>query len=140
MWIANFSRTNIKNGFHPFVEDRTILIQIIDPASFPPKSSYKFNEVHVFEFFDLDDKDEGFEEAKITDEQAQQLVHILQKAKEDGNNVVVHCNAGMCRSGAVAEVGTILGFEDLEYPRTPNLLVKRKMLEQLGFYDGYVHT
>ena len=51
-------------------------------------------------------------------------------------NVVVHCHAGVCRSGAVAEVGVMLGFDDSESFRSPNLLVKHKMMKVLGWtYD-----
>jgi hypothetical protein len=48
-------------------------------------------------------------------------------------NVVVHCHAGICRSGAVAEVGVMMGFADCERFRIPNLLVKHKMMRVLGW-------
>jgi hypothetical protein len=52
-------------------------------------------------------------------------------------DVVVHCVAGVCRSGAVAEVGVMLGFDDTEVFRSPNLLVKHKMMRKLGWtYDA----
>jgi len=47
-------------------------------------------------------------------------------------NVVVHCHMGVCRSGAVAEVGVMMGFRDTEKFRIPNLMVKKKLMEQLG--------
>ena len=51
-------------------------------------------------------------------------------------NVIVHCHAGVCRSGAVAEIGVMLGFNDTESFRSPNLLVKHKMMKALGWtYD-----
>ena len=51
-------------------------------------------------------------------------------------NVIVHCHAGVCRSGAVAELGVMLGFKDTESFRSPNLLVKHKMMKALGWtYD-----
>jgi hypothetical protein len=50
--------------------------------------------------------------------------------------VIVHCVAGVCRSGAVCEVGVIMGFDDTEVFRSPNLLVKHKMMKVLGWlYD-----
>jgi hypothetical protein len=52
-------------------------------------------------------------------------------------DVVVHCVAGICRSGAVAEVGVMMGFDDAEAFRSPNLLVKHKMMRKLGWtYDA----
>jgi hypothetical protein len=51
-------------------------------------------------------------------------------------NVVVHCHAGVCRSGAVCEIGVMLGFNDTEAFRSPNLLVKHRMMRTLGWlYD-----
>lgn len=51
-------------------------------------------------------------------------------------NVVVHCYAGIFRSGAVAEVGVILGFEDTHVFRSPNRLVKHRILKALNLeYD-----
>ena len=51
-------------------------------------------------------------------------------------NVVVHCHAGVCRSGAVAEVGITMGFEDTGVFRAPNLMVKHKLMKALGMtYD-----
>jgi len=65
------------------------------------------------------------------------LVDLLQHAKENCMDVVVHCVAGVCRSGAVAEVGVMLGFDDAEAYRSPNLLVKHKMMRKLGWtYDS----
>jgi hypothetical protein len=39
---------------------------------------------------------------------------------------------GVCRSGAVAEVGVMMGFRDVGNWRAPNSMVKRKLMEQLG--------
>jgi hypothetical protein len=51
-------------------------------------------------------------------------------------NVVVHCYAGICRSGAVCEVGVMMGFQDTGRFRSPNLLVKHGMMRALGWtYD-----
>jgi predicted protein tyrosine phosphatase len=48
-------------------------------------------------------------------------------------NVVVHCMAGLCRSGAVAEVGVMMGFDDTERFRSPNLMVKHSLMRALGW-------
>lgn len=57
-------------------------------------------------------------------------------------NVVVHCVAGICRSGAVCEIGVMMGFRDTQEFRSPNLLVKHKMMKSLGWlYDEQeLHT
>jgi predicted protein tyrosine phosphatase len=115
-----------------------MLIQIVDPAmEFPePLPVYVFKETHQFEFLDLERDDKFGEELKITDLQAQELVRLLQHALDHRMNVIVHCVAGVCRSGAVCEVGVMLGFDDSEAFRSPNLLVKHKMMKVLGWtYD-----
>ena len=61
---------------------------------------------------------------------------MLAYAKDNHMNVIVHCHAGVCRSGAVAEIGVAMGFSDTEAFRSPNLLVKHKMMKVLGWtYD-----
>jgi len=65
------------------------------------------------------------------------LVDLLQYALDNSMNVVVHCHAGICRSGAVTEVATMMGFTATERLRIPNLLVKHKMMKVLGLtYDS----
>ena len=49
---------------------------------------------------------------------------------------MVHCHAGICRSGAVVEIGSMLGFTATDRFRQPNLRVKHKMMKVLGWaYD-----
>ena len=74
---------------------------------------------------------------RCSQEQANELVRLLQRALANRMNVVVHCHAGVCRSGAVCEVGVMLGFRDTEVFRSPNLLVKHRMMKALGWtYDS----
>jgi hypothetical protein len=137
MWIQNVALSDIQKGFHINPGDNAMLIQIVDPCMEFPTPLYQFKETHKFEFLDLEKDDmPSAEEFKITDEQAQQLVDLLVKAYGQRMNVIVHCVAGVCRSGAVCEVGVMLGFEDTEIFRSPNLLVKHKMMKALGWtYD-----
>ena len=137
MWIQNVGLSDIQKGFHINPGENAMLIQIVDPAMEFPTPLYQFKEVHQFEFLDLEKDDmPSAEEFKVTDAQAQQLVDLLLKAYGQRMNVIVHCVAGVCRSGAVCEIGVMLGFEDTEIFRSPNLLVKHKMMECLGWtYD-----
>ena len=136
MWIQNVALADIHKGNHIFVGENSMLNQIVDPAMEFPTPAYKFKEVHQFEFLDLEKDDPWGEEFKITDEQAQALVKLLQHAYANHMDVIVHCVAGVCRSGAVAEVGIMMGFQDTESFRSPNLLVKHKMMKVLGWtYD-----
>jgi predicted protein tyrosine phosphatase len=144
-WIQNVSLSDIKQGFHINPGANAMLIQICDYDMAHPKPLYEFKEVHQFTFLDVEQdgivhtgigKTIDMSEFAVTDEQAQQLVTLLQHAMDNHMNVVVHCHAGVCRSGAVAEVGVMLGFDDAEAFRSPNLLVKHKMMKHLGWtYD-----
>lgn len=134
MFIQNVSIERIKSGHHADAGERGVLIQITDcDCSFPtPKA--KFEKIFKFKFFDIDDADA---EGSPTAYDGQQLVDVLKMALEERRNVIVHCHAGICRSGAVAEVGVIMGFTDTEALRMPNLLVKKYMMQALGLtYDS----
>jgi len=136
MWIQNVSMSDIRQGFHIDPGFNSMLIQIVDPAYEFPVPKYQFREVHQFQFLDAERDDNFPDEAKITDEQAKQLTDLLLKAYGRRMNVIVHCHAGVCRSGAVCELGVMLGFKDTESFRSPNLLVKHKMMKALGWtYD-----
>lgn len=132
-WIQNVALSDIKKGFHIDPGPNAMLIQIVDHDIDHPEPLYKFKESVQLKFLDVED-----EHCKehITDEQAQILVDALKRAKENHMNVIVHCVAGVCRSGAVCEVGVMMGFGDTEVFRSPNLLVKHKMMKILGWtYD-----
>jgi predicted protein tyrosine phosphatase len=137
-WIQNVARSDIKNGFHINPGINAMLIQIVDPASGFPEPKYQFRETHQFEFLDVEETDQVLEEEmRCSHEQAAKLVALLQHALEQRMNVIVHCHAGVCRSGAVCEVGVMLGFDDTEAFRSPNLLVKHRMMKALGWtYDA----
>jgi predicted protein tyrosine phosphatase len=136
-WIENVAASDVSTGFHHDAGPNSMLISIVDPASWRPEAKHQFKERHDFEFLDVEEKDEVLEEEmKCSQEQADQLVALLQHALANRMNVVVHCFAGICRSGAVCEVGVMLGFQDTGRFRSPNLLVKHRMMKALGWtYD-----
>lgn len=138
MWIQNISYADVEHGRHKWPVDNTMMINIVDPAYTYPRPKYEFEDIYRFEFLDLEDDDPCDEEGfKIDDNQAEQLVYLLQRALTLGQNVIVSCHAGVCRSGAVAEVGVMMGFEDTHAYRQPNLRVKHKMMRALGWtYDS----
>ena len=144
-WIQNIALSDVRKGHHIRVGENSMLIQILDPGMVFPRPVHDFKEVHQFEFLDIEEDGmtnfgdgimRDMSEFAITDAQAAELVRLLQHALEKRMDVVVHCHAGVCRSGAVAEVGVMLGFQDAEAFRSPNLLVKHKMMKCLGWtYD-----
>jgi hypothetical protein len=139
-WIENVSRDDVRKGTHTDMGSNAMLIQIADPAAGFPTPLKNFKEVHQFEFLDIEDStpNDGspqgvfLSEFKITQEQANELVRLLKHASDNHMNVLVHCHAGICRSGAVVEVGEKLGFTSTGRWRLPNLLVKRLMLNACG--------
>lgn len=136
-WIQNVAFSDIQKGFHMDPGINAMLIQICDPPGDFPEPKYHFREVHKFQFLDVEEKDYVLDEAmRCSQEQANELVRLLQRALEKSMNVIVHCHAGVCRSGAVCEVGVMMGFLDTESFRSPNLLVKHRMMRSLGWlYD-----
>jgi hypothetical protein len=136
-WIENVAAADIPTGFHHDCGPNSMLISIVDPAGWRPEAKHQFKERHNFEFLDIEEKDFALDEAmRCSQEQANELVRLLQHALENRMNVVVHCYAGICRSGAVCEVGVMMGFQDTERFRSPNLLVKHRMMKALGWtYD-----
>jgi predicted protein tyrosine phosphatase len=131
-FIENVAASDVSTGFHYDAGPNAMLISITDPAGWKPKRKHDFKEVHEFEFLDAEDGDDFPEEAMISDEQAEQIVSLLNHALEKRMNVVVHCYAGICRSGAVVEVATMMGFTPTDRYRQPNLRVKKKMMQVLG--------
>lgn len=134
MWIQNVAKSDVERGFHIDPGFNSMLIQIVDHDMVHPDPLYKFREAHQFKFLDVE------QEAclhAITDDDAKALVELLKHAYNERMNVIVHCVAGVCRSGAVCDVGVAMGFQDTEVYRAPNLLVKHKMMKALGWtYDS----
>jgi predicted protein tyrosine phosphatase len=68
----------------------------------------------------------------LTETDAAIIAKALIEQSELGNDVIVHCTAGICRSGAVAEVGMALAlFEKQRTNRQPNTLFKRKIMRAI---------
>lgn len=150
-WIQNVSLSDVRRGFHIEPGANSMLIQIVDPDMEFPTPLREFKETHQFKFLDIEkdgltNNGDGswtdMSEFAVTQEQADELVCLLQHALADRMNVIVHCHAGVCRSGAVCEVGIMLGFDDAEAFRSPNLLVKHKMMRALGwtYEENEPHT
>lgn len=138
-FIENVSKADVRLGTHMDAGTNAMLIRIQDPATEFGKiaRAEMFKEVHEFEFLDAEDTDGFPDEAKISDAQAAELVRLLQHAQEKHMNVVVHCHAGICRSGAVVEVASMMGFTPSDRLRIPNMRVKTKMMKALGWtYDS----
>ena len=133
-WIENCPRIAVELGTHTLDSKTSILIQITD-ADLDFVTPYHGDYINVFRFMFHDVTEmiehKGKKYYPITQEQANQLVEILDISLKEKYNVIVHCTAGLCRSGAVTEVGSIMGFRPVHDNRLPNVEVKSKMLRSL---------
>lgn len=133
--IENVPQIAVELGTHKLPAKGTILIQITDPDGVfvTPKFEDDFHHIEQFKFYDVTEPLWGNDKLlePITEEQASELAGILDFAREYNYNVLVHCAAGICRSGAVTEVGVIMGFQAVHDNRMPNVEVKSKMLRCL---------
>lgn len=136
-FIQNVAAIDIKSGQY-IKSNNAVLIQITNPRDeWFPIPNTEFKEIHKFVFADVSEtellKDLN---DRITVEQAEKLVSILQHALDNEMDVIVHCTLGHCRSGAVVEVGVEMGFQDTKTFRNPNVHVKKMMRRVLGWtYD-----
>jgi len=134
LWIQNVSMADVERGFHIDPGPNAMLIQIVDPDIDFPAPKHQFREVHQFKFLDIELEDFVTDESmRCSQEQANKLVWLLHHAMDNCMHVIVHCVAGICRSGAVCEVGVMMGFQDTEVTRIPNRLVKHRMMKCLGW-------
>ena len=131
MFIQNISYHDAITGNHIDPGENSMLIQILDPLMEFPLPNHQFKEMHQFEFSDVDNPNDDVWEFRMSEDQSKSIANLLQHAKENEMNIIVHCVAGVCRSGAVVEVGTMLGFEDTDTYRLPNVHVKRLLMRDL---------
>lgn len=127
-FITNVSRQEIIEGQHEDAGENSMLIQIDDfDGNLPmPKKDFKVTLGFLFD----DTEEEG--PRSISDRTAEYIADALRYALDNNMNVVVHCYAGICRSGAVVDVGVELGFNPPDRMRIPNTLVRNKLRKKLG--------
>lgn len=135
-WIENCALADIEKGYHYDPGPNSILIQIVDQDMDFPTPKYAFREVHQFKFLDIEDDDSNADTLGMLPAHAISITRVLKNALANRSNVLVHCVAGICRSGAVTEVGVMMGFEDTEKYRCPNTRVKRMLMLELGWGYG----
>ena len=127
-FIENVSRADILTGTHSDAGPNSMLIQISGIISEHPTPLRAFKEIHQFNFEDIEED----EEWACTDAQAAELAGLLRHAAKSQMNVIVHCHAGLSRSGAVVEAGILIGFNPTDRVRVPNTLVKNKLFRAIN--------
>lgn len=127
---------HIHTGYHNYWGFDTWLIRIYDTypiyKAYPPRK--EFEKIFEFTFDDLDPEfltGKEIRQYKIFNKNhATKILKILELAKESKKNIVIHCVAGICRSGAIAEVAEeLFDFNYKEKDRFPNTYIKDLLLE-----------
>ncbi len=107
------------------------MISITDPGREAPLGR-GFADILRQQFVDQDPEEAGTEEGLFSSEQAREMADFLSRHR--GKNILVHCGAGISRSGAVAEtvLATFHEYEDRGWARSPNERVKDLLMKALG--------
>ena len=95
------ARQGTKRERELFRDNRIISINNVSFSAEPPPFSEEFLDAENLLILYFDDVDEGFPNA-MTPEQAREIVNFVRL--EDNRPIIVHCTAGISRSGAVGEV------------------------------------
>lgn len=128
-FIQNVCFWAIEDGQHATPGEGAILIQLWGQLGDFPKPKYTgFSEVYQFRMEDivLD------EEWGPRPEQGITIANILSRALRENKDIIVHCHAGISRSGAVAEAAVALGFESKIKYAMPNWRLKKYIMDSLG--------
>lgn len=134
-WIQNYSLADVVAGNHRRANGG-VLIRISDPDVNLRKANLEddFGVIHHFWFYDHD-----YSEGGITQSQGDMIASILTDCLQSNTSIIVHCTAGICRSGAVVECAKMIGFDVLRDNRIPNVRVKKAIMYALGLgYEGVI--
>lgn len=122
MKVVNYSYTNIIQRLYERM-DNCAVIQIQDPnMSFPVITGFD-----VIKQFGIPDLEFGYDENADYFQDIIKLKEFLDYCCMNKLNILVHCQAGVSRSGAVVEAAILRGYEDPMKRRNPNM----KLLELL---------
>lgn len=131
LWIANRGESWVELNPAP---ENTVLISITEPGrkARVPKG---YLDMLRLEFQDYDSLRKHPEDAVLfTSTQAARIARFVRKHRELERNILIHCAAGISRSGAIAEalLQAFPEYKDTGWPRHPNGHVKSLMKRALG--------
>lgn len=132
--IQNVSYSDIESNYTTFYVNHgtdSMLIQIVDPDMDFPVPYHKFQKTYQYKFLDVEETDGIDTSLLINDSIASSIVRNLYEALEHDMNVVVHCFAGVARSGAVVEAAIQIGFSDPFTYRHPNRVILDLLLKHI---------
>lgn len=129
-WIANVGESHAEM-YEP--DDNTVVISITEPNRKARLNGFK--DMLRLEFQDYDHNRNHPEDAVLfTPTLAARIVRFARKHRDNESNILIHCAAGISRSGAVAEalLEAFPEYEDKGLKRYPNNMVKTMMKRALG--------
>ena len=138
MIVNNIARATAE-AFPWVTDSRDWLISIHSSKSKPANITAPFGKVVRFCFDDVIDDEHGFKAISVA--QAQEIATTIREAEQSGVRVLwVHCDAGICRSGAVVEAARLLGHttdDEISNERIPNTLVLTEVRKALGLKHSW---
>ena len=142
--IAVFNRVNVVKFSQ---EDPYIVISINCPSDSPPDFEYDENRLGVQPIYINDVDDPVYAEKygyRIMDKnQAENILNFVESFKDKVNTIIVHCDAGRCRSaGVAAALAKIYNIDDSLFWNNaaykPSSHIYRLLLQtaiDLGIFD-----
>lgn len=142
MKLVNISRKQAEE-FGWVVDHRDWMISISSSRSPDAKITAPFGKVFTFHFDDVlrDEEHAGKTWKAITNVQAEEIARIIFAAERSNVTTLwVHCDAGICRSGAIVEAAKLLGHspdDEISNERIPNATVFTKVRLALGIRHSF---
>ena len=119
--------------------DNAVAIRIADSDGefYHTKWNKDFMKEHHFHFNDVEEPSAygGSSRGLITEKQAFKIAQIIKECLEQNKHIIVHCMAGISRSGAVVEAARFYGFDVIEKYKIPNCAVKTRVIRELRMLD-----
>jgi predicted protein tyrosine phosphatase len=120
------SLDNISKGNHQ-ISDKMNLIQIVDPDMEFPTPKHDFKENIKVKFYDVDSEaSDG-----ISEEQSRIIFEFILDSYKSSHDLMIHCVAGINRSGGVLGAAEAIGFKLGCTNETYNTFVKSQILKNL---------
>ena len=135
MNIKVFSRENCIKYVLENINTKKAIVSITDIKSPFPSELLDAIKANSILFLQFDDEERG--DRAMDQDHASTIVEFINSCKEEVDEIVVHCEAGVSRSAAVAgAISFSINGDDAEFfkfPFFPNRHCYRLMLEAFGF-------